>query len=273
MPKSNRRRRAKDRPKRPPAVRSSQDSKARVERAQRGVKRRNATIDSLRGLAILLMIVDHVCAILFNLDPNFESIRFATRFAMPMFAILMGYLLEASGRWNPTRHAQLALAALASNAVYWPLYGYQEFEILASLLFAYSLYQLMPRWFVGGLALVLVAPIDPTQAFLNYRLSIVVSFVALGVLLRRQGWLSGLGAAVLITVAGFWIGWLAPHDPSRLLFWFVVPVVFLIGGSRRFPDIGVYGLQQLGRYPLTAYLAQFAVIFTIAYLIVRYSLL
>ena len=52
------------------------------------------SLDALRGLAIVLMIVDHVCGILLSINIEFAGVRFWTRLSMPLFAVLMGYLFD-----------------------------------------------------------------------------------------------------------------------------------------------------------------------------------
>ena len=64
--------------------------KAKSATAFEAASSRNYCLDSLRGLAIVLMIVDHVAGILYGQNIGESWIRFATRLSMPLFCVLTG---------------------------------------------------------------------------------------------------------------------------------------------------------------------------------------
>ncbi len=75
-------------------VRQSQTTRQRLDRStSRGNRLRG--LDAVRGLAIVLMIVDHVAGILFDLPIEVDNVRMLTRLSMPLFSVLMGYFLAA----------------------------------------------------------------------------------------------------------------------------------------------------------------------------------
>ena len=83
---------------------------------------RNPRFDALRGLAIALMVLDHVAMILWKLQLE-SDIRSMTRLAEPLFVVLFGYLLYGRTRARlGTRGLQLLAAALVSNALFYPAY-------------------------------------------------------------------------------------------------------------------------------------------------------
>lgn len=66
-------------------------------------------LDLVRGLAILLMVLDHVLVLV---DPDHLARLTITRLALPAFAITTGYLWRP--RWS-TRYLQLLVAAIAAD--------------------------------------------------------------------------------------------------------------------------------------------------------------
>jgi len=224
---------------------------------------RNASLDTLRGAAILLMVLDHAVGILLGVSIEFSSVRFWTRLSMPLFCLLMGYFLTVGKPLNRHRYLQIAIAMVVINAAYWPLYD--KFEILASLLLAFTVLRAVGKaypWFVG---MVLLYPVDPLDQWFDYAPSLVISFVTLGMILRQRGLQAALLIAAGLTTGAFWLRWLSPGDPSQYLFYFLLPAIGLLSLGVRYPDWKWKGLTLAGRFPLTCYLTQYFIIFGLAW--------
>ena len=104
------------------------------------LKVRIALLDGMRGLAIIIMIVDHILSALesIGIESNFvEYSRLtATRFSMPLFMIASGIVWGAYGlrlkRWG-----QVLLLAVALNAMtrlLWPDFNFPEILMVWALL-------------------------------------------------------------------------------------------------------------------------------------------
>jgi peptidoglycan/LPS O-acetylase OafA/YrhL len=247
------------------------------ERRNAFLNGRNGFLDGLRGLAILLMVVDHVTGILFQIPIPGSSIRLATRLSMPLFCVLMGYLLKPQpltlGLDN--RLVQISLAAVLANLVFWPYYG--VIEILGSLLVAYLLFIAMRSSFVVLVLAILVYPIDPLKPWFDYPPSIVVSFVAQGLLLRRFGIGPALILGAFLAVAAFWIRTLEPLGHNHLMCLFALPATLLVFAGERLgsdnrqirSNHATVGLVWLGQHPLRVYLVQYYIILGLAYALLR----
>lgn len=214
---------------------------------------RNATLDSLRGLAIGLMIVDHVAGVFFSVDIAPDTLRFLTRLSMPLFAILMGFFLASSTKTNWKRLLQLGGASAAMNILYY--YVYEELEILASLLVCYLGYLALGRNFVWCFVGAYFFLQDPSRELFDYSISVVATCVAQGVIVRRFGWPIAAFAGLLILPAAWFV-----TAPTQYALFFILPASMLVAAGQASPRWAVPGLETLGRYPLTAYLTQYAII-------------
>ena len=132
---------------------------------------RNQALDTLRGLAVLLMILDHA-AVVFGLP---EIIRLYTRVAMPLFMAISGYL------WTAHRPHRLGLVALAA-ALSAPLeiyLGLTQPGILTVWLLAQIAMPLVARYpaETAFFALVSTFMINPWS---GYHPGLLLVFLALG---------------------------------------------------------------------------------------------
>ncbi|MCA9133127.1 MAG: hypothetical protein KDA45_08225 [Planctomycetales bacterium] len=216
-------------------------------------KPRNACLDSLRGLAIVLMIIDHSADILFHVSIDPSTIRMATRLSMPLFCGLMGYFLVSQEKVNWHRFYQLCLATLAINLVFFTIYG--RLEILASLLVCYTLFLAAGRLLALAVVAVWFFQLDGSAQLFDYPLSVVLSCVAQGMVLRLHGWRVALLSGGAITLAALWV---AP--PSVYVLFFVLPATLAIAWAAAHPQVTVSGLERIGHYPLTVYLIQYYVL-------------
>lgn len=229
-------------------------------------------MDTLRGLAIVLMIVDHAVDLLLGQSISDSPIRFATRLAMPLFCVLMGYFLPNAATWRPRRFAEIAATAVIVNLIFYPTYGCVD--ILFSLLIAGAIGVASGRYFPFFILATILYPVDPTDGWPNggpmdFPLSIVVSFVALGSLQARYGGKPACLAAAALMACYFPATSLTPGSVSPLLFLFALPATLLVWAAERYPTVNVPGLNWLGQNPLKSYAAQYYLIFALSIVIQR----
>lgn len=225
-----------------------------------GVLSRVQSLDALRGIAILLMIIDHVSGILLKVNIEYTSIRLWTRLSMPLFAVLMGYFLVAERPPNFRRLGHVVFACLLVNVTYVRLYS--ELEILASLLCAGLLFLVMRTKFAFAYLFIFLAPWDISAEIFDYPLALVIPCVALGYIVRKFGWLWGVINSLFALPLILWM-----EGPTQLVLYFLLPAVLLVAGAARLQKLRLYPLEFLGRYPLTIYVVQYYVIFSIAALL------
>ncbi|MGB0598607.1 MAG: hypothetical protein ACPGLY_18110 [Rubripirellula sp.] len=216
-------------------------------------------MDSLRGLAIGLMLVDHSAGILFGLTIRDSPVRWVTRLAMPLFCVLMGYFLREDRRNDWKRPAQILAACVAVNCLFYPLYG--SVEILGSLLLTYLVFVISGRCFPFCVLAIAFYPIDPLRAWLDYPPTIVLSFVAQGALLRRFGMTAAGLSGVWLAFAAVWIDRLEPNGVNQRLCLFILPATLLVFFGSQFPAKRLPGFDWLGRHPLEVYVGQYYAIF------------
>lgn len=235
---------------------------------------RNAALDSVRGLAIVLMIVDHIAVISFDIAIGVDNVRLLTRLALPLFAILFGFFLIATptqpstakaaskmalpkqGNWAAFRRpAQLLFAAIAANVLFVPEFG--RLEVLASFLACSLLYFVMRRYFVVMLLAVILFQQDPTALFLDYPLTLTASLVGIGMVLRLYGFQNAILATTVVILAGLAV---VPTPPLFVLL-FAMPATCIVALASVSPELSVAWLAFLGRYPLTTYVAQYYILF------------
>jgi len=250
-----------------------------ASRKKKGVNR-NAAMDTIRGAAIVLMIVDHVAAVQFDTPIAIDSVRLVTRLALPLFATLFGFFLanrlrslrlseervelSSNGKGNSgglRRTIQVGLASVAANVLFVP--EFEKLEVLVSLLACSLLFLLLKRYFVVLAGAVALFPYDPTLTLLDYPLTVTASLVAIGVLLQLHGFQSAIIAAIGVALVSLA---LVPTPPLLVLL-FTIPAVCIVSLASVSPEMSVGWLAWLGRYPLTVYVAQYYVIFGIRWLI------
>lgn len=230
---------------------------------------RNAALDSVRGLAIVMMIVDHIAVISFDIPIGVDNIRFLTRIALPLFAILFGYFLVQTptqtvskpAKRKPEkgsafrRQSEILFAAIAANILFVPEFG--RLEILVSFLACTLLYLLLRRYFIALLPAVVLFQYDPTLNFLDYPLTLTASLVAIGMVLRLYGFWTAILAATIALGAGL----AAVPAPPLFVLLFAIPATCIVAMASVSPDLSVGWLTLLGRYPLTTYVTQYYILF------------
>ena len=229
--------------------------------------RRNSFLDTLRGFAILLMIVDHVADILLDISLRDSNLRLATRLAMPLFCVLMGYFLRTESRFQFRRLMQIAAAAFAANLVFYPRYG--VLEILCSLIVAVSLFKATGERFTLFVFAILLYPWDPLRGWVDFPVTIVVSFVAQGLILNRYGIAIATASAAMLASGSAWMLWLEPYGVNHKLCLFILPATLLVYLGQRFPQKRIPGLDWIGRHPLTFYVGQYYLISVLGELLGR----
>lgn len=212
------------------------------------------SLDSLRGIAIALMVLDHFLAIVLLQPVETANLRIVTRLAEPVFAVLVGYFLVGrEGERLLARAVEIFLACFFVNLFFFPVMG--KLEILASFLAVYVVY-----FFAGGafallLPLVFLYSVDPTASMFDYPLSLVFSQVALGMLIRKgySSWLS-----LLFVPASF----LLPFSYNYSALCTIGAVVALRWSEKSKVAIPLFSV--MGRHPLASYVIQYAIIVLIS---------
>ena len=224
---------------------------------------RNACLDTLRGLAIVLMIIDHVAWLFFDQQIEAGSIRLLTRLSMPLFCVLTGYFAVARRGFHRERWTQVAVAAVAVNIVYVALY--RRLEILASLLVGYTVLAVVGKPFVIGTAAFLLFPIDSSEAVFDFPLSAVITCMAIGVLQRLYGWRVSVSASIAIASA-LWVAFAIQGDfqlvspPTVYVLLFLPLAALLLAFGVAHPKWRWGWLEWIGRYPLSIYVGQYTLL-------------
>lgn len=153
---------------------------ARSDGATVAPQTRNPFIDALRGLAIILMALDHLLHVY---DPG-SPLRAVTRFAMPLFMVVAGYL----GTGYCTRRY---LEVVIAGALSWPIAQALGMP-LVHILFVFALVYPLLRLPIGGL--LIVGSIGLLQAHNwplplgGYQPGYVLSFLVMGRLAAVSGY-------------------------------------------------------------------------------------
>lgn len=242
---------------------------------------RSLGMDMFRGTAILLMIVDHVFGIWFDHSISHSPIRMLTRLSMPMFMVLAGYLLARSeGRIRPQRWMEIAFSAVAVNALVFPYF--QRIDILGSFLVV-----LIMTHFLGKQAWVLTFGIliqgvmkDPSGAWFDYPISLIMTPVGIGFAYQRFGFRLGLLAA-LFPLLG--LAWISDHTSLSLL---AIPLAYLLLVQVQFLERSLTWLRSasqwawspltwirvMGQYPLRIYVAQYQLILLLKWIATNFQI-
>lgn len=140
---------------------------------------RIAGLDALRGGAIALMMIDHVAALA---GGPWWLRGIVTRFALPMFMFVAGYL------WRPgwrRRHLEIVLAALATLPLVWYL-EIADVHILAVYALVLPLLPISARWPWLAVAVGLIQAHYWSLDYLGYEPGLVWALVAVGQLAQQR---------------------------------------------------------------------------------------
>jgi len=219
---------------------------------------RISSLDSLRGLAIFFMMIDHFFGIVLLSTIEPFNVRFFMRIAEPLFAILLGYLLVGRSMENlKKRFFEIAGAALFVNAFFFPILG--KFEILASFIVCYLLFMILQEKFVFLLPLILLLPIDPSSLFFDFPISLVVSQIALGMLFRERK-----NIPVAISFFLFVLSFIFAPSEYKFIPLFTILAVLFVEFAQNNEKIRVPILEEMGKRPLASYIIQYVIIVLIA---------
>jgi hypothetical protein len=153
---------------------------------------------------------------------------------------------------------EILMVAALVNVFFFLALG--KFEILASLALCYLAYFALRDKIVFLLPAFVLFSVDPTRTFLDYPLSLVLSQVALGAVIRK-----GLNPFLLLAFLAAPLFVPTPYVYPAL---FSVLAGALVLAAQKFRDIKVPILSQIGKRPLLYYMAQFvlaAIVATILY--------
>jgi uncharacterized membrane protein len=153
-------------------------------------KQRIVTLDVWRGVAIALMILDHVCAALEVRHPEnpylFATRLIITRPAMPLFMLVSGYLMVTSLP-SARRIFQVAAAAVLVNVLWFTLpMGTNVPDILVLWLMFAITAKWWTRFPVVFAAIGLLQTINWEIPWDAYQPGYVLTFLCLGVLAQKS---------------------------------------------------------------------------------------
>ena len=162
--------------------------------------RRLHTLDVARGLAVLLMVLDHIW--LARAFPCAWLIRkVITRAALPIFMMVSGYLWAVRG-WSWRRGTLLVLAAMLSVRLAAGA-GLPMPDILTIFAVVQAMAALAVRWPIPLAAAGLLQSSEWRIGWPNYEPGVVLCFCCLGVLLAKMG--------ELPTLRCRWLEWIGRH--------------------------------------------------------------
>lgn len=214
-----------------------------------GSQARNVALDAVRGLAIILMVVDHIAFVAeVAIEPT--TIRFVTRLSMPLFAVLMGFFLSQTGTKSWGRLQQLALAAALVSTV--TLWAYGTFDVLASLLIASLVARVSSHIFPFLFASSFFYLNDPSVVIFDYPLSVTLSCVAQGAVLRRYGIRTAILTGAILLAATLFV-----TQPTVFVLWWLLPATAIVYAAEKNSERGWAWLAWIGRKPLSIYVAHY----------------
>jgi hypothetical protein len=227
-------------------------------------KKRIDGFDTLRGFAILLMIIDHVAAIIFLQPINDKTIRFITRLSEPLFIILFGYFLAKRER-TVKRLFEILAASIFVNLFYYPITG--SFEILASVSIAYVIFLLFKPYFPFLFFLAfLLSFIDPTKNVVDYPISIVLMQAVIGYLLKDNKVISAI--CLLLMLFLYFIPNIFPNVLYYTLIFTLPAFILFLFFDKYLKELKLPIITLFGRYPLTSYVLQYLIIVYLALFII-----
>ena len=146
-------------------------------------------LDRWRGLAVVLMVLDHALAATMAWSGTADLAEFTrltlTRAAMPVFMVVSGDLADRHAP-RPARLAQVAAAALVVNLLWAVLpVGTAPPDILLLWLAAMLVRRLWVAWPVPAVILGLIQTLYWPIPYNGYQTGLVVALLAVGVLAHR----------------------------------------------------------------------------------------
>ncbi len=155
------------------------------------VRARDDRLDALRGLALVLMFLDHALVVLIAADgPHWLTyIRGSiTRLSLPLFMVTSGFLMNQHRGFSKRRRIQVLVAALWINFLIFVFpVGFGNPDILALWLFVALFWKLIVKYPVETLTLGMIQNVSATLHLPshNYQPGYVAAWLALGVIIAR----------------------------------------------------------------------------------------
>ncbi len=153
-------------------------------------------LDSLRGFAILFMILDHLIVHFF---PALELLRYLTRVSFPLFMLVSGYLLDKRSINSVLRGSTIILI-FALSLILFDISNpkISVFNVLYSIGISLPLAYILPLNSI--LILPLFIPLDLSANIIDYGIVFTTFVLLLGRLLAREDWIPILFSLIVLAV-------------------------------------------------------------------------
>lgn len=189
--------------------------------------KRDRRLDALRGLALVLMILDHVLVVALEAgapDELFWIRKTITRFSLPLFMVVSGMLLARRKSTSWRRWLEIACGALFVNCLTLIPVGFGLPDILLVWLLASLFTPLIIRFPMEVAIVGLLQAQNLPIPWGGYQLGWVVALLAIGVLATH------LREIPLLNYANYLPAWVAAMG-RRPLLWYVghMTVVVVVG--------------------------------------------
>lgn len=146
---------------------------------------RSTALDRLRGLAITLMILDHVLVIFAPVSPVRTTV---TRLAMPLFMVVSGLLMRLGGQYRRLRYLEAFAVVIVVTPLLgwlWPAFGVPEI-VGVWLLVAITFRPVVQRWPLTGAVVGYIWYTYWPLAWHGYQPGVVLMFLCIGSLCVRD---------------------------------------------------------------------------------------
>ncbi len=210
-------------------------------------------MDLLRGFAVLLMVIDHIFFFILHLP--FFPFRIPTRLAMPLFAMVCGYLIPFRSYKSIKRGATILLIC-ALLLVPVDLYLHTSFTLLFSFAIALPFWKMFEKNYPFILlVLLIISFFDFSRVLIDYGIASPLFLIGVGANARKakKEMFLLLCFAFVLSLCLSPFGWM----PWEFL---AAPFAFTLMVLCEFNQITNRLIEFFGRHALSIYVTHFFII-------------